>query len=190
VDCGNSTWSGGELVCAHHGPVNPRGRYCEKFVAPSLGEDNDPVDDEEDGCEMFGVPGAADDEVCAVDCPDYEECKNEAAEKEEDDQDLPQEPEPVPEHVEIPLRKDEKPADFTRNTGVPKITGNHDREMFHGQMCGNSNGNITVRMGPKGAHTELEAIIAEAIGCAEGDVVPIAVDITRGAITIRRRGKF
>lgn len=98
--------------------------------------------------------------------------------------------EPVPEPVEIPLRTDEKPADFARNKGVPKITGNHDREMFHGQMCGNSNGNITVRMGPKGAHTELEAMIAEAIGCAEGDVVPIAVDISRGAITIRRRGKF
>lgn len=54
------------------------------------------TEDEENGCEMFGVPGAADDEVCAVDCPDYDACKSEAAANEDDDdEDLPDEPEPV-----------------------------------------------------------------------------------------------
>jgi hypothetical protein len=127
-DCGNSTWSGGELVCAHHGPVNPDGRYCEKFVAPSLGDEDDPVDDEEGGCEMFGVPGAADDEVCAVDCPDYDACKSEAAANEdEDDEDLPDEHEPVNDGLMIT----ERPEDFVGNMGVPMILGKHDSSGYH-----------------------------------------------------------
>lgn len=75
------------------------------------------TDDEEGGCEMFGVPGAADDEVCAVDCPDYEECKNEAAEKEEDDQDLPDEPEPVadPADMAVGLKRNAMILELAKN---------------------------------------------------------------------------
>ena len=143
VDCENSTWFKAKLICAYHGPVHPRGRYCEKFVAPSLGGGIDlpfvnpedckdcdiydratntcldgctcdeecedsfcevtDEDDEVDGCEMFGVPGAADDEVCAVDCPDYDECKSEAAEQEEDDRDLSDETEPVADPADMAM---------------------------------------------------------------------------------------
>jgi ParB family transcriptional regulator, chromosome partitioning protein len=200
VDCGNSTWSRGELVCAHHGPVHPKGRYCEKFVAPSLGGDDDPVDDEDDGCEMFGQPGAADDEVCAVDCPDYEECKAEGAE-EDDDQDLPQELEPVVEPENEPAVQNEKneglmvterPEDFFGNKGVPEIVDKHSRHGYHGRLIGSSNGDLQVETGErkKPYYEDLGAIVAKAIGCIEGDKVPIAVDVTRGTITIRRRGKF
>jgi len=149
--------------------------FCERT-------DDDPVDDEDGGCEMFGQPGAADDEVCAVDCPDYEECKAEGAEKEEDDQDLPDEPEPVTEALGEPA--------VPENKGVPEITSDRAVQSYNGQMRGNSNGNITIRSGPSGANEELESIVARAIGCTEGDVVPVTVNIARGTITIKRRGKF
>ncbi len=147
------------------------------------------TDDDEGGCEMFGVSGAADDEVCAVDCPDYDACKSEAAAKEDDDDEyLPDEQESVNDGLMI----NERPEDFRGNKGVPKILGKHDSGGYHGRLIGASNGELLIETGdPKYHHLEdLRSEVASALGCAKGDVVPIAVDITRGTITIRRRGKF
>jgi len=85
---------------------------------------------------------------------------------------------------------EEKRSDFAGNKGIPQITDRTGSHGYWAQMVGNSNGNLTVRMGSKGAHHELEGIVAEAIGCEEGDHVPVAIEITRGTIVIRRRGKF
>ena len=78
------------------------------------------TDDEEGGCEMFGVSGAADDEVCAVDCPDYDACKSEAAANEgADDEDLPQDSEPAAEAVKEPAEQNDNEAYTAGNSKRP-----------------------------------------------------------------------
>lgn len=156
------------------------------------------TDDDEGGCEMFGVPGAADDEVCAVDCPDYEECKSEGEAEEDDDEDLPEATDArFIERITRNIPKDdlmitERPEDFVGNKGVPEVLGKHDSRGYHGRLIGSPNGDLQVETGErkKPYYEDLGVIVAKAIGCVEGDRVPIAVDITRGTITIRRRGKF
>jgi len=119
-----------------------------------------------------------------------------------DASDLPDEPEPVADLENEPDSENEKegdglmiterPEDFRGNKGVPMILGKHDSNGYHGRLIGASNGELLIETGdPKHHHLEdLRSEVAAALGCAKGDVVPIAVDITRGAITIRRRGKF
>jgi len=215
-DCGNSTWSDGKLICAQHGHVNPDGRYCEKFVAPSLGDDDAPVSEGEiaepadlpfvnpEDCKDCDIYDREKNE-CPEGCTCAEECEDcfcERAEEEGEKQDLPDEPEPVADLENEPDSENEKegdglmiterPEDFRGNKGVPMILGKHDSNGYHGRLIGASNGELLIETGdPKHHHLEdLRSEVAAALGCAKGDVVPIAVDITRGAITIRRRGKF
>lgn len=74
----------------------------------------------------------------------------------------------------------------------PKFTVGSGTLTYNAKLFGSSNGDIRMESGPEDAPRfhDLSAVIAEAVGCEEGDTVPITVVIKKGWIQLCTRGNY